>query len=135
MGFGAAEYSSPWPRARLPTPRRRCSRTLARRISESLVQIERVGFAVKGRSVYLVVLLVTLLVGACIPPDQGQATHLGQRTKTSGCQAKGGLPDSACTPGAIFSTATRAQICESGYAKNVRDVPESEKTQVYDEYE
>jgi hypothetical protein len=82
-----------------------------------------------------VVLLVALLVGACTPPDQGQATHLGQRTKTSGCQAKGGLPDSACTPGAIFSTATRAQICESGYAKNVRDVPESEKTQVYDEYE
>jgi hypothetical protein len=59
---------------------------------------------------------------------------LGQRTKTSGCMVMGALPDPACSPGAVFPTATREQICVSGYAKSVRDVPQSEKQQVYAEY-
>jgi hypothetical protein len=44
------------------------------------------------------------------------------------------LPDSACTPGAIITTATKDVICQSGYARSVRNVPESEKTQVFAEY-
>jgi hypothetical protein len=63
-----------------------------------------------------------------------QAAAWGQRTKTSGCVASGGLPDSACTPGDIFSTATKDQICVSGYSSSVRNVSESEKEQVYAEY-
>ena len=60
--------------------------------------------------------------------------HIGERTKTQGCTVHGALPDSACTPGAIFSTATVQQICKSGYASSVRNVPSSEKDQVYAEY-
>lgn len=59
---------------------------------------------------------------------------LGVRTKTSGCQVNGPLQDKACTPGAIFPNATKDQICQSGYASSVRNVPISEKDQVYAEY-
>ena len=64
------------------------------------------------------------------PISQG----LGQRTKTSGCVTANGLPDPACSPGAIFPDATAAQICVPGYSSSVRDVPTSEKDQVYAEY-
>ena len=64
----------------------------------------------------------------------GGTTHFGVQTKTSGCQAHNGLQDSACTPGAILSTGTKDAICKSGYAKSVRNVPNSEKNQVYSEY-
>ena len=60
--------------------------------------------------------------------------QLGKQTKTSGCEAHGGLPDSACTPGAIFTTATPNVICVSGYTRTVRNVPFSEKEQAYAEY-
>ncbi len=60
--------------------------------------------------------------------------QLGVRTKTSGCKANGALPDSACTPGAIFADATKDKICVSGYASSVRNVPTSEKDAVYAEY-
>ena len=66
--------------------------------------------------------------------SNSNAAHFGVQTKTSGCVAHNGLQDSACTPGAIISTATKAQICQSGYAKSVRNVPTSEKDQVYAEY-
>jgi hypothetical protein len=60
--------------------------------------------------------------------------HFGVQTKTSGCIAQGGLPDSACTPGAIFPNVTQQDICKSGYASSVRNVPTSEKNQDYAEY-
>ncbi len=62
------------------------------------------------------------------------AHQFGVQTKTSGCAASGGLPDSACTPGAIFTDATKDKICQSGYASSVRNVPTSEKDQAYEEY-
>jgi hypothetical protein len=64
-----------------------------------------------------------------IPPAGG----LGQRTKTSGCQSSGNLPDPACTPGHIFA-ATKEQICTPGYARSVRDVSQSLKEKVYESY-
>jgi hypothetical protein len=70
--------------------------------------------------------------GGATPPSG--APHLGVQTKTSGCVAHGGLPDSACTPGAVFSNATQQQICAYGYARSVRNVPLSEKDQAYAEY-
>ena len=60
--------------------------------------------------------------------------QFGKQTKTSNCAAHGGLADSACTPGAIFPNATVQQICKSGYSSSVRNVPTSEKDQVYAEY-
>jgi hypothetical protein len=59
---------------------------------------------------------------------------IGQRTKSSGCVSANALPDPACTPGAILKQATKAQICVSGYSSQVRNVPDSEKAQVYAEY-
>jgi hypothetical protein len=64
----------------------------------------------------------------------GGAPNFGVQTKTSGCMAHNGLPDSACTPGAILATGTKDAICKSGYASSVRNVPTSEKDQVYAEY-
>ena len=90
--------------------------------------------------------LIFILIGAALAlscgPLSGGATSTpsganpawGNRTKTSGCVASGGLQDTACTPGDIISTATRDQICQSGYSTSVRDVPESEKQAVYAEY-
>lgn len=72
--------------------------------------------------------------GSTTGGSTGSTAALGQRTKTSGCVAHGGLPDSACTPGAIFPDATVQQICTSGYASSVRNVPFSEAEQVYAEY-
>ena len=45
-----------------------------------------------------------------------------------------GMPDAACTPGAVFTDVTKDDICRSGYSKSVRNVPEKEKNQVYQEY-
>src|SRR5262249_39654541 len=59
---------------------------------------------------------------------------LGHRTKSSGCHVRGQLPDPACTPGAIFVSATVSQICAPGYSRAVRNVPESVKQSVYAEY-
>ncbi len=64
----------------------------------------------------------------------GGAPNFGVQTKTSGCMAHNGLPDSACTPGAILTTGTKDAICQPGYSQKVRNVPDSEKNQVYAEY-
>jgi uncharacterized protein YceK len=84
---------------------------------------------------------VTITVNPSSSPSSGNTgtgtggtAKFGVQTKTSGCQAHNGLPDSACTPGAIFSAATKDAICKSGYAKSVRNVPESVKNKVYAEY-
>ncbi|TMC88113.1 MAG: HNH endonuclease, partial [Chloroflexi bacterium] len=64
----------------------------------------------------------------------GSEPHWGVQTKTSGCVAHDALPDSACTPGDVLATGTKDAICQSGYASSVRNVPVSEKNQVYAEY-
>ena len=64
----------------------------------------------------------------------GATPHWGVQTKTSGCRVNGAYPDYACTPGAIIATATKDKICVSGYSSSVRNVPTSEKNQVYAEY-
>jgi hypothetical protein len=60
--------------------------------------------------------------------------QFGVQHKTSGCQVRGPLPDPDCTPGDIFPEATVSQICTPGYASSVRNVPTSEKDQVYASY-
>ncbi len=68
------------------------------------------------------------------PQAQNSARNaLGSRVKTSGCQVNGALPDTACTPGAVMETNVQT-ICQSGYSGSVRNVPSSEKDQVYAEY-
>lgn len=62
-----------------------------------------------------------------------ESAVLGVRTKTLGCVVNGPMQDVGCTPGAIFSV-TKEQVCVKGYSSRVRNVPESEKNQVYAEY-
>jgi len=79
-------------------------------------------------------LLLSFSTLACHSSASTVTAQIGQRTKTSGCQVNQALSDAACTPGAIIATATKDQICRPGYATSVRNVPDSEKNQVYAEY-
>jgi hypothetical protein len=71
---------------------------------------------------------------ANLSPIASSSAVLGARTKVADCVVNGVLPDSECTPGAVFPDVTRDQVCTSGYSATVRDVPDSEKKQVYAEY-
>ncbi len=62
------------------------------------------------------------------------AAPIAIRSKTSGCVILDSLPNQACTPGKILEGVGKDQICLAGYAKSVRNVPESEKNEVYAEY-
>lgn len=69
-----------------------------------------------------------------ITPTPTIVIAIGVRTKTSDCKINNTLPDRTCTPGDIISAATKEEICTSGYTKTVRNVPASEKNEVYAEY-
>ena len=72
---------------------------------------------------------------SAISPPAGQGTpNWGVQTKTSNCQATGAIEDKGCSPGDILPDATKDKICVPGYSSSVRNVPESEKNQVYAEY-
>lgn len=64
----------------------------------------------------------------------GTQPNWGVQTKTMGCIVQGASQDFACTPGAIFPNVTKEQICVSGYARSVRNVPQSVKNRVFAEY-
>ena len=91
-------------------------------------------FGVIGLALTLVVAFSACDTGATTTGGNASAHQFGVQTKTSGCQAHNGLPDSACTPGAIIASATVSEICASGYSSSVRNVPTSEKNQAYAEY-
>lgn len=66
----------------------------------------------------LVLVLILLLVCAVAvvwyikqPAVESDMYHPPARTKTSGCVVKMGLPDPACTPGAVNFALTREQVC------------------------
>ncbi len=84
-------------------------------------------------SVPLPTSIPNIQVPAIGAPAAGPASF-GKQTKTSGCQASGGLPDSACTPGDPLPNVSLAELCKPGYASSVRDVAEATKNQVYAEY-
>jgi len=78
--------------------------------------------------------IATACAGTATRAGGGSAATFPPQTKTSGCQAQAGKPDPACTPGAVFSEATAADVCVSGYASRARDVSVYEKRQAYTEY-
>jgi hypothetical protein len=102
----------------------------------------------KRPAIYLMISMVLpLVVVSCVAVPSGTSSggssggptpttggSIGTRTKTSGCVSQNALPDPACTPGAIFTDATQDKICVPGYSSEVRNVPQSEKNQVYAEY-
>lgn len=73
-----------------------------------------------------------------ISPSAQSSSTDSRNPTSSAChwntQPAGYLPDSSCTPGAVFQNATTAAICTSGYSASVRNVPDSVKKQVYAEY-
>lgn len=77
--------------------------------------------------------VVTAPVQTPIASTNTSQPQYGIRTKTSGCLANQTLPDPACSPGAVLTTDTSV-ICVSGYTQTVRDVPDSERQQVFAEY-
>jgi hypothetical protein len=76
----------------------------------------------------------TAVTGGATATPSTKEPNWGVQAKTSGCQAHNGLQDFACTPGDIISSATKSQICTPGYARSVRNVPQSVKNKVYAEY-
>ena len=90
-------------------------------------------------------LIISAALGGCTLPTPSTTSspsttpasgtpNWGVQTKTSGCQVNGALQDTACTPGAILPNVTKDQVCTPGYASSTRNVPQSEKNQVYAEY-
>jgi hypothetical protein len=59
---------------------------------------------------------------------------LGVQTQYRECTIENFLPDPDCTPGAIFSSATKEDICTSGYSAKVRNVSVKTKKEIYAEY-
>jgi hypothetical protein len=78
---------------------------------------------------YIAIAALLFILASCAASQQ-QALQLVQVH----CTAHDGLPDQRCTPGAIFTKATTAQICTPGYSQSVRSVPQSVKDKVYAEY-
>lgn len=68
-------------------------------------------------------------------PERKSVFIADARTKTTHCVVRDGLPDHACTPGAVFPEATRDIVCQSGYTKTVRNVPVALKRELYLEYD
>jgi hypothetical protein len=67
-------------------------------------------------------------------PPLGKTVLLARRTRTSGCRP-GPSPDRRCSPGAYYSKLTTPVICSSSFrTSSIRDVPESEKYAVEEEY-
>jgi len=64
----------------------------------------------------------------------GPSVTLHRATRTTRCRVRGPLPDPRCTPGAIFTRASRSAICKRGYAGKVRNVSASLKRKVYASY-
>lgn len=64
----------------------------------------------------------------------GSTVLLSSRTKTSGCTL-GAEPDRSCSPGAYYSGLTKAVLCSSSFhTSSIRNVTESEKHAVEEEY-
>ena len=56
------------------------------------------------------------------------------RTTENNCKINGPYPDHACTPGAVFTDVTVADICVKGYTATVRNVSVNTKKKVFEEY-
>jgi hypothetical protein len=81
-----------------------------------------------------VVLATGLRLGSAPAERLGLPYVPPKRTKTLHCHARRGLPDRACTPGAVFVHATAARVCVPGYSASVRNVPLRVKRAAYAEY-
>lgn len=60
--------------------------------------------------------------------------YFGKITKFSGCVVHDSLPDKACTPGSIFKSVSKSQVCIPGYSRFVRHVSTQTKNEVLKRY-
>lgn len=77
----------------------------------------------------LVTLVVSIFVLRVSKPSMAATV-----AATAQCQFQLPYPDANCTPGDTFAGVTADQVCTPGYSSGVRNVPQSEKNQVYAEY-
>ncbi|MFA5954640.1 MAG: HNH endonuclease [Patescibacteria group bacterium] len=73
-------------------------------------------------------------LAALLSSSDNQRVVFDLPQKTSQCQAHDGLPDHDCTPGAIFSNASKDEICVQGYSASVRNVSTLTKEAIYQAY-
>jgi hypothetical protein len=74
------------------------------------------------------------VTGTAVPVSLGHIVLLGRHTKTSGCR-RGAEPDRRCSPGAYYSGLTKAVLCSPSFrTSSIRNVPDSEKFAVEQEY-
>jgi hypothetical protein len=83
-------------------------------------------------------LIISLLVAWCmacnvIPTPTAISTTSTSAVPTADSSLAAYLPNASMTPGDILDVTT-ADICVSGYSSKVRNVPDSVKNQVYQEY-
>ena len=78
---------------------------------------------------YIVLAALFLIIASCTATQRQSL-----QARPPHCHTQSGLPDASCTPGAVFSNATVAQICKAGYAQSVRNVSQAEKDKVFAEY-
>lgn len=57
--------------------------------------------------------------------------HVSRR---AGCRVRRHLPDSRCSPGAIYTKARRGKVCTPGYSSTVRNMPTSRWNAIFVEY-
>jgi hypothetical protein len=72
------------------------------------------------------------LLVAPAPPGPSVGYTPAARTKETGCQAKGPLPDAACTPGAVMTTDLET-ICHQATGPR-RNVPQSTHREAFTDY-
>jgi hypothetical protein len=91
---------------------------------------------------WLVIALAVMLLSGCGSPATGPSdtgttgptdTGAGTSSSTPNPAYAAYLPDPSMSPGDVLDVTT-ADICVSGYSSKVRNVPQSEKDQVYQEY-
>lgn len=97
----------------------------------------------KKFNLFILVLSVVLFAGTAVylrtapPPTVSQLPTTISISPSPGLVLSGSsaiYPDPTLTPGSVFPDVTADKICVSGYSASVRDVPVSEKKQVYTEY-
>ncbi len=86
------------------------------------------------KRIILLLPLLMLMVGCGTTATITYPTPTASSTAHARCIAAHGLPDAHCTPGAVFSGVTPQKLCVTGYTRTVRNVPASEKAQVFAEY-
>jgi hypothetical protein len=85
------------------------------------------------RKAVIAVTAALVFAGAAAAASGGPSQSLGP-ARNHDCRVHGALPDHGCTPGAIFTGATKVRVCTPGYSGSVRSVSESLKRAVYSEY-